>query len=151
MKLRNWRITLGLLAGLLLAGCATVPMAPAEADRYAKTFVIRPDKSTVYVYRDERLGTAAKMTVSLDGKVQGASAPKTYFRWEVDPGRHEITSEAENADTLTITTEPGTDYYVWQESKIGVWGARTQLHLVDRDTGRRGVAECQMAQSNVSP
>jgi hypothetical protein len=147
MKRGTSTIALGIVFGLLLSGCATVTMAPTDADQFAKTFVIRPDKSTIYVYRNERLGTAAKMSVALDGKPMGESAPKTYFRWEVDPGRHDITSEAENTDTLTLTTQPGTDYYVWQESRVGVWGARTKLHVVDRDTGRRGVAECQMAQS----
>ena len=137
-----------LVAAVPLTGCATVPMAPGDADSYAKTWVIRPDKSTIYVYRDERFGGAAKIKLALDGKAVGESGPKTYFRWEVEPGRHDITSEAENTDTLSLTTEPGTDYYVWQEAKIGVWGARTKLHAVDRDTGRKGVAECQMAQSS---
>ena len=147
MTLNLGKLTIGTLIGLLLAGCATVPMAPADADRQAKTFATKPDKSTIYVYRNESFGGRARMTVSLDGRVAGQSAPKTYFLWNVDPGRHEISSEAENVDTLTITTEPGKDYYVWQEAKVGVWGARSRLHLVDPDTGRKVVAECGLAQS----
>jgi hypothetical protein len=140
-------ITLAVLGGLLLTGCATVPLAPADADNYAKTFVTRPEKSNIYVYRNESFAGRAHMTVSLDGRVAGQSAPKTYFFWQVDPGRHEIVSQAENADTLTITTEPGKDYYVWQEAKVGVWGARSRLHLVDPETGRNGVTECKLALS----
>src|SRR5262249_16284310 len=108
----------------------------------------KPGKSSIYVYRNERFGGAARMTVSLDGQIAGQSGPQTYFLWEVDPGRHEIASQAENIDTLAITADAGMAYYVWQEATVGVWGARSRLHLVDEQTGRKAVAECKLAQSN---
>jgi hypothetical protein len=141
-------IALGILLGLLLTGCATVPMAPPDADSQAKNFATKPDKSSIYVYRNESFGGAARMTVSLDGKVAGQSGPQTYFLWEVDPGPHEIASHAENVETLQITAEAGKAYYVWQEAKVGVWGARSRLHLMDERAGRKAVAECKLAQSN---
>jgi hypothetical protein len=124
-------------------------MAPEDADSRAKTFATRPDKSTIYVYRNERYGGAARMTVSLDGRVAGHTGPRTYFVWEVDPGMHEIVSQAENTDTVTITTQAGKDYYIWQEAKAGVWGARTRLHIVTDDVGRNAVAECRLAESSL--
>jgi hypothetical protein len=141
-------IAFGILLGLLLTGCATVPMAPADADSQAKNFATKPDKSSIYVYRNESFGGVARMTVSLDGKVAGQSGPQTYFLWEVDPGPHEIASHAENVETLQITAEAGKAYYVWQEAKVGVWGARSRLHLMDERAGRKAVAECKLAQSN---
>jgi len=146
--MKTGRIAFGALVGLLLAGCASVPMAPIDQDSRAKTFPTRTDKSTLYVYRNESYGGAARMTVSLDGRVAGQTGPRTYFVWEVDPGQHEIVSQAENTDTITITTAPGKDYYVWQEAKAGVWGAHTRLHIVTDDVGRKAVAECRLAQSS---
>jgi hypothetical protein len=142
MDLGRCRIAFVVLISMLLAGCASVPMAPADVDSQAKTFVTRPDKSTIYVYRNERYGGAARMAVSLDGRVAGQTGPRTYFVWEVD------LSQAENTDTVTITTVAGKDYYVWQEAKTGLWGARTRLHIVTDDVGSQAVAECRLAQSS---
>ena len=148
MTLGGRMIAFDILLGLLLTGCATVPMAPADADSQGKNFAIKPDKSSIYVYRNESFGGAARMTVSLDGKVAGQSGPQTYFLWEVDPGPHEIVSHAENVETLQITAEAGKAYYVWQEAKVGVWGARSRLHLMDERAGQKAVAECKLARSN---
>ena len=145
MRLSGRRVLLATLLAAL-SGCATVPLSSIESDKEAKTFTTSPDKSVIYVYRNERFGGVALMGVSLDGKVAGQTAPKTYFAWVVDPGPHEVASHSENTDTLRIVTEAGKVYYVWQEAKVGIWGARSQLHLVDPATGQRGVLECRLAQ-----
>ncbi|OGA72106.1 MAG: hypothetical protein A3F77_01890 [Betaproteobacteria bacterium RIFCSPLOWO2_12_FULL_67_28] len=139
--------TFVLLAALLAAGCASVPMASLEDDTRAKTHAVRPDKSNIYVYRNETLGGAISMTVTLNGRVAGQSGPQTYFMFEVDPGTYELSSIAENTSALKLTTAPGRAYYLWQEAKMGMWMARTLLQQVDEDTGRKGVAECKRAQS----
>lgn len=132
----------------LLSGCASVPMASMDEDAKAKTFAVRPDKSSIYVYRNENFGAAIPMTVALDGKVAGQSAAQTYFLWEVAPGAHEVSSIAENTSSVKLSTEAGKAYYLWQEVKMGMWMARTQLQQVDEATGRKAVAECKRAQSN---
>jgi hypothetical protein len=131
-----------------LGGCASVPMASLDDDTRGKSFSVRPDKSSIYLYRNESLGGAIPMTVALDGKVAGQTGPQTYFMWEVDPGAHEIASHAENIVTIKLTTEAGKTYFVWQEVKMGLWMARSALQQVDEETGRKGVAECKRAQSN---
>ena len=135
------------VVGLLVSGCASVPMAPTPADTEAKTFVVKPDKASIYLYRNETFGGAIAMTVTLDGKVAGRTGPQTYFLWEVDPGPHEVASHAENVETLKLDTEAGKAYYVWQEVKMGMWMARSRLQLMDEAAGRQGVAECKRAQS----
>lgn len=136
-----------LLLATLLAGCASVPMASIDEDARAKTYAVKPDKSNIYVYRNETLGGGIPLTVALDGRVAGQTGPQTYFLFEVDPGTHEVSSISENTSTLRLTTAPGRAYYVWQEVKMGMWMARSQLQEVDEATGRRGVAECRRAQS----
>ena len=131
-----------------MTGCASIPMASMDEDTKAKSFLVRPDKSNIYVYRNESFGAAIPMTVALDGKVAGRTMSRTYLIWEVDPGPHEVSSIAEDTSTVTLNTEAGKAYFVWQEVKLGLWTARSQLQQVNEETGRKGVAECKRAQAN---
>ncbi len=144
---KNGLIGLLLAMVVLVTGCASVPMASLEDDTKGKLFSVKPDKSSIYVYRNENFGGAISMTVSLNGRVAGQSGPQTYFLWEVDPGSHEIASHTENVSTLKLATEAGKAYYVWQEVKMGAFMARSLLQQVDEETGRKGVLECKRAQS----
>jgi hypothetical protein len=130
-----------------LAGCASVPMGDAKQDAALKTFTIPADKGGIYVYRNESMGAAVKMDVKIDGKPLGQTAAKTYLYTEVEPGKHTISSEAENTDTLDVDVKPGTLTYVWQEVKMGILYARTKLHLMSDADGKAGVLETNLAQS----
>jgi hypothetical protein len=149
MKTMCWPLCLfAALLSILVSGCASVPMASLDDDAKAKTFSTSPTKSSIYLYRNENFGGVIPLTVSLDGKMAGQTAAMTYFLWEVEPGSHEIASHAENVSTLKLSTEAGKAYYVWQEVKMGLWMARSQLQQVDEATGRKAVAECKRAQSS---
>jgi hypothetical protein len=128
----------------LLMGCASVPMASVEHDSQAKTFAVKPDKSNIYLYRNENMGAAVKMDVILDGKPVGQTVASSYMEFEVSPGQHTIISKAENDDVLNVNTEPGKNYFVWQEVKMGMLYARNLLHLSDEQTGKAGVLECKL-------
>lgn len=138
-----------LLAGLLtcsaiLTGCASVPMASIERDAQAKSFATKADKANIYLYRNESMGAAIKMDVAMDGKNLGQTAAKTYFALEVSPGKHALLSKAENDSILELSTDAGKNYFVWQEVKMGLMYARSQLQLVDETIGRNGVSECKL-------
>lgn len=133
---------------LLLGGCASVPMDSMNSDQTSKQFEVPADKSGIYLYRNENFGGAIAMTVALNGRVAGQTGPKTYFHWVVEPGQHEISSITENTSTLVLNTEPGRNYYIWQEVKMGLWTARSLLQEVDAATGQAGVLECKKAHSN---
>jgi hypothetical protein len=55
-------------------------------------------------------------------------------------------SKTENDVTLDIDAQPGKNYYVWQEVKMGMFAARSALHLVDETTGEAGVKQCKLIQ-----
>lgn len=133
---------------LSLVGCASVNMGDAKQDTSAKTFAVAPDKSGVYVYRNETMGAAVRMDVELDGKPIGQTAANTYLFKELTPGKHTIVSKAENTDSLEIEAKPGTLYYVWQEVKMGILYARNKLHLVNESEGKKGVNETKLAKTN---
>jgi hypothetical protein len=136
------------LAAFVMGGCASVPMASAEKDVAAKTFVPKPGKASVYVYRNETFGAAIKMAVVLDGKLVGDTASKTYFLLEITPGKHELVSKGENDSVLPLDVQAGNNYFVWQEIKMGMFGPRSMLHSVDNATGRAAVGECKLIETS---
>jgi len=145
---KQFLITFVVLFTSFGTGCASVPMASLDQDTKAKSFVVQTDKSNIYVYRNEVLGGAIPITVALDGKVAGQTAMQTYFLFEIDPGPHEVSPIAENVSTLKLDIQAGKSYFVWQEVKMGMWMARSQLQQVDEETGHKGVSECKRVQSN---
>jgi hypothetical protein len=130
-----------------LVGCASVPMGDAKQDAALKTFSVPADKAGVYIYRNESMGAAVKMDVEVDGKAIGQTAANTYLYKEVAPGKHTISSKAENTDTIEIDAKPGTLTYVWQEVKMGLMYARTKLNLVGEAEGKKGVLETKLAET----
>lgn len=130
---------------LVVSGCASVPMGDAKQDAALKTFTVTPGKAGIYIYRNESMGAAVKMDVAVDGQPIGQTASKTYLFKEVAPGKHVVTSSAENTDTLEVDAKSGTLSYVWQEVKMGLLYARTKLHLVPESEGKKGVQETTLA------
>jgi hypothetical protein len=137
-------VLLSLMAGAaFLTGCASVPMASLEQDAQTKTFSVKPGKANIYVYRNESMGAAIKMDVSLDGKPVGQTAAKTFFALEVAPGKHTLQGDS----VLDLTAQAGKNYFVWQEVKMGILVAGNKLQLVDEATGKAGVAECKLIEA----
>jgi hypothetical protein len=129
----------------MLVGCASVPMAPADADAKAKAFVAPSDgHANLYVYRNETMGSAIKMPLLLDNASIGDTGPHTYVLRQIAAGQHVLVSKTEKDVSLDMTVEAGKNYYVWQEVKMGMWAARSQLHLEDESTGQAAVKECKL-------
>nr|WP_232099146.1 DUF2846 domain-containing protein [Aeromonas veronii] len=133
-----------LLSAALLSGCASVPMADATADAQAKQFVAPKDAANLYIYRNETFGAAIKMPLLVDGSAVGDTVAHSYILKQVIPGSHTITSKSENDATLTLSTEAGKNYYVWQEVKMGLLMARSKLSQVSEEEGKQGVMESKL-------
>jgi hypothetical protein len=130
---------------LVISGCASVPMGDPKQDAALKTFKVAPDKAGIYIYRNESMGAAVKMDVAVDGQPIGQTAANTYLFKEVAPGKHTVSSSAENTDTLEIDVNQGALAYLWQEVKMGVLYARTKLHLMPAEEGKKGVQATNLA------
>ncbi|RZJ09198.1 MAG: hypothetical protein EOP39_12055 [Rubrivivax sp.] len=63
------------------------------------------------------------------------------------PGKHTVESKAENTDKIEVDAQPGMLYYIWQEVKMGVLGARNKLQLVSEADGKKGVSETKLAET----
>jgi hypothetical protein len=120
-------------------------MGDPHKDAALKEFKAPQEKAGVYVYRNEMMGGAIRMDVLIDGIQIGSTAPNTYLYKEVEPGKHTITSKAENSDSVEIDAKPGMIAFVWQEVKMGILYARTKLHLVGDIEGKKGVQETKLA------
>ena len=145
--LRKLLLIGAVLAAMLVSGCASVQMASDAQDSAAKTFQVKPGKANIYVFRNENFGAALKMPVALNGKLVGDTAAKTYLMLEVDPGRHTVVSKTENDSTVEVNAAAGQNYFIWQEVKMGLMSARSNLQVVDEATGRAGVNECKLIEA----
>lgn len=128
---------------LVMTGCASINKAPASVDAESKQFT-----SQVYVYRNETLGAALSMPVTVDGKLAGTTGPNSYFKFNLPAGAHKFTSQGDGSQ-LDLSTELGKLYYVWQEVKMGVMSGDSKLQLVSEEVGKKGVAECTQIQSGL--
>ena len=96
--------TLGIMltASLLLAGCATVPMAGTGADAEGKRFdPPPPGRSVLYVYRGSMLGTESIFNIADNQQPVGALADRTWIRIDVAPGPHVIACSIQSYAPLT--------------------------------------------------
>ena len=141
------RLLLTAVVAATLCGCASVPIGDAKQDAALKSFSVPENGAGVYIYRNESMGAAVKMDVELDGKFIGRTSANTYLYKEVRPGKHTISSNAENTDFIAIDVRPGTLTYVWQEVKMGILFARTKLNLVGEIEGKKGVLETRLAET----
>ena len=143
---RRILMSAALALAVLATGCATVNKATPEADASAKAFRANPAVSQVYIYRNEVLGAALSMPVTVNGKLIGTTGAKTFFKIDLPAGKHTLTSQGE-VSKLDLVTETGKLYFVWQEVKMGGFSGGSKLQLVSEAVGKQGVQECTLAQA----
>ena len=146
--MRKYLAVTMIVAAIGMTGCASVPMAARSDDAAAKQFAPVADKGTVYIYRDEIMGAAIKMPLLVDGVSIGDTGPKTYLEVALPPGTHSVTSKTEKDVTISLDVQAGKTYFIWQEVKMGMWAARSQLHIVDEAKGKKGVLDCSMVRTS---
>ncbi len=124
-----------------------MPLAPTQDDAEKKEFK-QPsqDKSGLYIYRNTGVGQALKKSISIDGEVIGETANKTYFYREITPGTHEISTQSEFGDnSVTLEAVGGTNHFVEQYIKMGVFVGGANLKIVSNEEGKSEVKKCKLA------
>jgi hypothetical protein len=94
------------------------------------------------------MGAALSMPVTVNGKLAGTTGPHSFFKFDLPAGQHVITSQG-NESQLTVNTQAGKLYFVWQEVKMGAFSGSSKLQLVSEEQGKKGVAECTQIQSDL--
>jgi hypothetical protein len=146
-KMMKLSIIICLAVLTIFISCATVPKGDPEQDVALKTFSAKSDVAGIYIYRNESLGLAVRMDVEVDGEYIGQTVGKTYLYTEVSPGKHTVTSKAENTHSIELDTVAGKLYYIWQNVKMGVLYARAKLHIMTEEEGQQGVLETELVVS----
>ncbi|MDZ7861208.1 DUF2846 domain-containing protein [Acidovorax sp.] len=141
---RYFRALALFIAALALVGCAQVPRASVDQEAKAKQFAPQAETASLYIYRDELFGGAISMPVNLNNQNLGYTGPKSFFYLNVAPGRYTIESMAENQATISIDVQAAKNYFVWQEVKMGLFQARSNLTQTDEARGRQGVLASKM-------
>ena len=133
-----------LLLVLALAGCA--PLPPSPADIQAKRFEHEPGKAVIYFARDVQDFSDEVSTVMLDDQMMGSTFAGTYFRWVVEPGRHEIRGYAGDAGAFTLDAAPDRMYFVQQSVRRFFHGfAQSFFRAVPEPYGRALVMRGELA------
>jgi len=131
----------------LLAGCASTPQATRERDAEAKEFTTHPGHSTIYVYRPESDTPDSDTVLWIDNKLIGATLPRSYFRVNVEPGKHTLRGMGHDQGTLTLDTRPGELYFV----SLYVFSGNSHFWPVPAETGRQAIHRCCALMENWAP
>ena len=146
------------VASLLLNGCASVATAPAEQDSYAKLFTPMPGKASLYIYRDEYIGSAIPIQVEVGGTLLGPTGPYSYFLLTLKPGTYAVKSftvESLWVDRAhmssasgNISVEAGKNYFIQQRL---TFGGGIGMQAADDGAGRSAVKSSTLIAASPPP
>lgn len=140
-------VMLAFALALLVAGCASTPQAARDSDADAKQFVPHPNASTLYVYRSDFGSEDDQSVLYVDGRLIGATLPRTFFRVNLRPGNHLLNGVGADNGRLSLATRPGEIYFV----SLAVVGGQSYFSVVDTETGRKTLAACCALLENWAP
>ena len=135
-------------ASLMISACASVPMSDPKKDEEAKKFTTQKDMSRIYLYRNETLGSAIKVPVTLNGKMKGETAKNVYFAWDVKPGKHEVSCLASSNDTVSVNLKKNEIAYIWQEMKMGLMVAGCKLNIMEKEKAQKAITKTKLAKDS---
>lgn len=146
--MKKYLAIIAISATTLVTGCASVPMAPVEADTALKQFSSpSAGKAGLYIYRNSMAGQSLKKTVFFDGKLVGETANKVYFYKQITPGKHTLSTESEFSDNSTVLNAvAGKNHFFEQEIKLGMFVGGAKLTPVDEKTGMQNIKQCRLGQ-----
>ncbi|MEJ3576968.1 hypothetical protein WEU41_22315 [Pseudomonas fragi] len=123
-----------LLGSLLLAGCASNPMAPV-ADQAVQA--PSPDMAQVVFMRDAYTGKAIVSSLYdvTDGQTRfiGVMANGTKIAHPTTPGKHTFMVVSEAADFMEADLVAGKTYYALVTPRMGLWKARFSLWPISNE------------------
>jgi hypothetical protein len=122
----------------LFAACASTPEASPDLDREAKQFVTHPEDSTLYVYRTDAATLEDDSVLWINGRLIGATLPRSYFRIHLNPGRQQLSGSGLDNGNLLLETRPGEAYFV----RLQVVAGHSRFETVPADHARPELLAC---------
>jgi len=161
------------IPAVLLTGCMTKPLRPANADgtycfrvgqglnrsltctptaipsesieAVAKRFEPAPGKLTVYLVRN-RWGDAANVVrISSEGESAVDTVPESFARWRLPAGSHRLTASwPEGSASLDVTGAAGEVVFVEVVGSVWAWGSSYRLERGDAVDSRKRAARLRL-------
>jgi len=148
--MRKFLIGLSVLLVLFFSGCApTAPTVPSKKDSLAKSFKTDKKYANVYLCRNSFSGSIWDFPILVDGKLLGETTAYSHFHWKMKPGKHIIQSKADNLYTLELNAKANKNYFIIQETIMGMTKAGAELKIVDEDKGKKCVLATEMLKSKL--
>ena len=118
-----------LIASLLLAGCVTSGMKPAEMRSSMQA--LKPGEGRIYFYRTASFfGSGVQVDIHLNEEVVGTSMPGGFFFVDRPAGQFKAWASTEVARVVTFTLDAGETKYVRTYASMGILVGRVNLELV---------------------
>lgn len=134
-----------------LFGCSSTPSVEkmqADVASYSLPKAAVADKGLVYVVRPSNVGMLVRFNVFLDDKEadseMGYNRGNQYIYFFVTPGKHVISSKAENWADMPINVKAGEVVYLKQEVEMGFAVARNSLKVLSDLEGRYLVKDASL-------
>ncbi len=138
MKLIKRTLFIALCA--VITACASVPSTQLSGKEIEAQFEVPEGKSVIYLYRKITFaGSALLVPVSLNGISKGNMGYKTYFRWEVNPGKYNISAHMAEGAEIVIHLEKGNNYFVQAGTTFSFIQPGAELIQVDEARGLAAV------------
>lgn len=141
-------VSLLITLAVLLAGCASAPMASPDSDRDAKKFSPAAGSGNVYVARrSEMFGMLIPFKLLVDGQDKGTLAQGTYQLVAVAAGQHkiEVTTGLKSVQ-LTVDVAAGKNYFYSTGAQAGEPILQPELSVVlFEEMGKLMVSQAQRA------
>jgi hypothetical protein len=135
------RALLFFLLALGIAACANVPVSDPAAQARAMTFEAKPGKALLYVIRPKQLNAGGVlMLATLDDRVLGALATRSYFVVDVEPGTHQLVATFDGTtarEELFFRVEEGDVHF----TRIATRGTMPVAQEIGSASGQRLVSE----------
>jgi len=151
--MKKSKLALLALSVMLFSGCSTtVPLEPKEMSQSAKSFNTPPEnKAGLYVYRDSFVGKVLKKDIWIDNECLGRTANKVFFYKTIDGDKeHKLSTESEfSANSLSLKTQSGKNYFVRQYIKMGVFVGGANLEVVDEEKAKKAISKLDLAKKGL--
>ncbi|MBS2012019.1 MAG: hypothetical protein JST00_03975 [Deltaproteobacteria bacterium] len=132
--------------GVLLAfasGCSSYAIAPPQAP------VLHPFEdiasegfARVCVIRNNGLYARAVTFVTHDnGVLVGATKGGTYYCYQAEPGRHELTLEADGESRVSFVAAAGKSYYLREDAPWHLWKITPRAVWLDAQEARSAIED----------
>jgi hypothetical protein len=122
-----------------------VPFATSEADVTAKAFAVPAEKGNLYIVREENfIGRAYTFEVLVDGRLLGATGPRSYLLVPLSPGVHKVASTHTRFYTIDIEIKAGQNYFIRQIPNVDWPEPSASLLQINEENGRAAVFKCKL-------